>query len=59
MVLTFEVPADHFTVGNNTLTFKVLGTFAPVGDYDQVLVDKVELIYNSYRYGEVGNCNLD
>ncbi len=59
MTLTFEVPADRINVGSNTLRFRVLGTFAPVGDYDQVLVDKIEISYNSYRYGGTGQNNFN
>jgi hypothetical protein len=53
-VLSFSIPANHFIAGNNELDFKVLGTFAPGTDNDFVLVDKVEISYNGYRYGNTG-----
>lgn len=53
-VLLFEIPADRFIAGNNTLSFKVLGTYAPATDNDFVLVDKIEIIYNGFAYGSSG-----
>jgi len=47
--LTFEVPADKLVAGNNTIGFKVLGTYAPSGDYDRVYVDKVNVKYIGLR----------
>lgn len=49
MTLTFEVPANRFVTGNNTLDLKVTGAFAPATDYDFVLVDKVEIEYNGFK----------
>ena len=54
-IITFEVPADKFSELNNRLTVKVLGTFAPANDYDFVLVDKVEVQYNSKEASETGH----
>ncbi len=53
-VLTFEVPADEFIAGTNSISFKVLGTYAPSGDYDRVFVDKMDLEYIGYRDGGTG-----
>ena len=53
-VLTFEVPADRFLAGNNLLSLKVLGSYAPASDYDFVLVDKIEISYNGYKNGSSG-----
>lgn len=47
--LTFEVPADQLVAGNNTIGFKVLGTYAPSGDYDRVYVDKMNVKYIGLR----------
>lgn len=57
-VLSFEVPADRFVAGNNTLSFKVLGSFAPANDNDFVLVDKIEIIYNGFNYGASGESSF-
>ena len=54
-IITFEVPADKFSELNNRLAIKVLGTFAPPNDYDFVLVDKVEVQYNSKDASETGH----
>ncbi len=53
-VLSFEIPASEFNAGNNTLQFKVLGTFAPVTDNDFVLVDKIEIVYNGSNASSSG-----
>lgn len=49
-ILTFEVPGDHFIAGNNTLNLQTIGTYAPAGDYDRVLVEKVEVTYRGQKY---------
>lgn len=49
-ILTYEVPANIFSVGNNTLSFKLLGSFAAAGTYEQVYVDKVEVEFVGYGY---------
>ena len=46
-IVTFEVPAEKFSEHNNRIDLKVVGSFAPVNDYDFVLVDKVEIHYNT------------
>jgi hypothetical protein len=50
-VLTFEIPANHFVSGNNTLDLNVPGTYAPATDNDFIFVDKVEIIYNGFKIG--------
>ncbi|MBT5094018.1 MAG: hypothetical protein HOM21_07240, partial [Halobacteriovoraceae bacterium] len=40
-----ELPASHFIQGNNNLSLKAAGTYAPAGDYDRMYIDKVEVRY--------------
>lgn len=53
-VLTFFVSADSFVAGTNTISVKLPGTFAAAGDYDRVLIDKVEIIYRGTHAGAGG-----
>jgi len=57
-VLTFSASADAFTSGNNTLTLSLPGTFATAGDYDRVLIDKVEIIYRGAHGGTSGTASF-
>lgn len=50
--LTFEIPADRFVNGNNSLDLKVTGKYAPANDFDFVFVDKVEVTYNGFKYAD-------
>lgn len=58
LVLTFKLPANLFSTGNNTLELKVPGTFATVGDYDRILVDRVEIVYNGKHASSSGISNF-
>lgn len=50
-ILSFMVPANHFSIENNTLSLKVLGSFTPQNENDFILIDKIEIIYR----GSSGN----
>ncbi|HXH76823.1 MAG TPA: C25 family cysteine peptidase [Bacteriovoracaceae bacterium] len=53
-VVSFYVPTDRFIVGNNTFELKIPGTYASATDYDFVLIDKIEVVYNGYRQSTGG-----
>lgn len=53
-VLTFEVSANRFVPGNNSLALKVAGSFTPANENDFVLVDKIEIVYRGFNNGSSG-----
>ncbi|OIQ19905.1 MAG: hypothetical protein BM556_05305 [Bacteriovorax sp. MedPE-SWde] len=53
-ILTFEIPADRFIAGNNTIDFKLLGTYAAAGTFEQVYIDKTEIAYVGNGDGSLG-----
>ncbi len=44
-ILSFNLPSSYFHSGNNNVRVKSLGTYALAGDYDVMLVDKLEAHY--------------
>ncbi|HAZ14240.1 MAG: hypothetical protein A2X86_10055 [Bdellovibrionales bacterium GWA2_49_15] len=44
-VETFEIAANQFVVGANTIKVKVMGDTQPLGKYEIVYLDRVEVIY--------------
>jgi hypothetical protein len=57
-VLRFEVPAFLFTQGNNTIDFKLLGTFAAAGTFEQVYIDKTVISYVGQGSGGTGKAEM-
>ena len=57
-VLTFEVPANLFIAGSNTLQLKVDGKFSRNDENDFVLIDKVEIAYRGYKNDLTGINNF-
>jgi hypothetical protein len=54
-----EVPADYFSVGNNTIDLKVPGTYAGAGQYDRIFIDKVEFVYYGIKASASGLAAFD